>query len=92
MPISVVFRPQNYTVDTHHQVLARLTAIGQAAPAGRLHHQALARQDGSIEMVVDVWESSEQLQSFAGHLTPILGELGVDPPEPQVFQAVLLDS
>jgi hypothetical protein len=90
MPISVVFRPQDYTVDKHHEVLRHLTAVGQGAPAGRLHHQALAR-DGAIELVVDIWESPEKLQAFAGHLMPILAELGVEVPEPQVYDTVLLD-
>jgi hypothetical protein len=90
MPISVVFRPDNYNVDTHRKVLARLAAIGQGAPAGRTHHQALAHDDGSIAMVVDIWESPEQLQAFAEHLVPILGEFGVNPPEPEIYQAILL--
>jgi hypothetical protein len=90
VPISVVFRPQDYTVDKHHEVLERLSAIGQAAPAGRLHHQALAR-DGAVAMVVDIWESPEQLEAFAGHLMPILGEVGVAPPEPEIYESVLLD-
>jgi hypothetical protein len=89
MPISVVFRPQDYTVEKHHQVLERLTAVGQGEPDGRLHHQALAR-DGVIELVVDIWESPEQLQAFAAHLMPILGEVGVVPPEPEIYETVLL--
>ena len=91
MPISVVFRPNNYTTETHREVLKRLNAIGQATPAGRLHHQALAHDDGSIEMVVDIWTSPEQLQAFAAHLMPILGELGVTPPEPEIYQTILPD-
>jgi hypothetical protein len=90
MPISVVFRPQDYTVDKHHQVLERLTAVGQGEPDGRLHHQALAR-DGAIELVVDVWESPEQLQAFAAHLMPILSEVGVALPEPEIYESVLLE-
>jgi hypothetical protein len=90
MPISVVFHPQNYTVEKHREVLRRLAEVGQAEPDGRLHHQALAR-DRAIEMVVDIWESPEQLQAFAAHLMPILGELAVPPPDPEVYDAILLD-
>jgi hypothetical protein len=89
MAISVVFRPQGYTVDTHHEVLRRLESVGQAHPQGRQHHQALAR-GGTVEMVVDIWESPETLQSFAGHLMPILAEVGVTPPQPEIYDAVLL--
>jgi len=89
MSITVVFRPQNYTVETHREVLRRLAEVGQAEPAGRLHHQALAR-DGAIEMVVDIWESPEKLQEFATHLMPILGELAVPPPDPEIYDTVLL--
>ena len=91
MPISVVFRPQGYTVEKHKQVLARLQSAGQAAPPGRLHHQALAR-DGAIDMVVDVWQSPEQLEQFGSQLMPILGEVGVDQPEIEIYEAVLLDA
>ena len=89
MAISVVFRPENYTVDMHHKVLSRLRDVGQGNPEGRRHHQALAR-DGSVEMVVDVWESPEKLQAFATHLMPILVETGITPPQPEVYEAVLL--
>ena len=64
MPISGVFRPQQYTVEKHREALKRLQAAGQDEPAGRLHHQALARGE-TIEMVVDIWQSPEQLQAFA---------------------------
>jgi len=90
VPISVVFRPRDYTVEKHYQVLAKLREIGQGAPAGRVHHQALAR-DGAIETVVDVWESPAELQAFAAHLMPILAEVGVTAPEPELYDAVLLD-
>jgi hypothetical protein len=90
MPISVVFRPEDYTVEKHHEVLERLTAAGQGEPDGRLHHQALAR-DGSVEMVVDIWESPEQIQAFVTHLIPVLGEAGVTPPEPEISETILLD-
>ena len=90
MAISAVFRPKDYTVEKHHEVLERLKGEGQASPSGRIHHQALAHGD-AIEMVVDVWESPEQLQSFAGHLMPILAAVGVQPPAPEIYEAVLLD-
>lgn len=41
-------------------------------------------------MVVDIWESPEQLQTFAGTLMPILKDVGIDPPEPEIYDAVLL--
>jgi hypothetical protein len=89
MAVSVIFRPQDYTVDMHRDVLRRLEAVGQAQPSGRRHHQAMARGD-SIEMVVDIWESPEQLQAFAGHLMPILIEVGITPPQPEIYDTVLL--
>ena len=90
MPISVVFRPQNYTVENHHEVLERLAAAGQADPSGRIHHQALAHGP-DVEMVVDIWESPEQLQAFAQHLMPILTGVGIEPPQPEIYESVLLD-
>lgn len=90
MPISVVFRPQGYTVDNHHQVLEKLAGAGQANPSGRIHHQALAH-GSTIEMVVDIWDSPEQLQAFAQHLMPVLQGMGIQPPEPEIYESVLLD-
>lgn len=90
MPISVVFRPQNYTVENHHQVLERLAAAGHANPFGRIHHQALAHGP-NVEMVVDIWESPQQLQAFAQHLMPILAGVGIEPPQPETYDTVLLD-
>jgi hypothetical protein len=90
MPISVVFRPKNYTVENHHQVLDRLSEVGQANPSGRIHHQALAH-GATIEMVVDIWDSPEQLQAFAQHLMPILQDVGIEPPQPEIYESVLLD-
>ncbi len=33
-----------------------------------------------------VWDSKEQLDAFAARLMPILGEFGIDPGEPEVFE------
>jgi len=88
--ISVLFRPRGYTAKRHREALKRLQAAGQDKPPGRLHHQALARGE-TIEMVVDIWQSPTQLQAFATHLMPILGELGVEPSEPEFYDSILLD-
>lgn len=42
-------------------------------------------------MVIDIWDSPAQLQAFAAQLMPILAELGVAPPEPEIYDTVLLD-
>ena len=89
MAISVVFRPEGYTVEKHHEVLQRLASQGQEKPDGRLHHQALAHGE-NVAMVVDIWESPDKLQAFAGHLMPILAQVGVEPPAPEIYDTVLV--
>jgi hypothetical protein len=66
------------TLEQYDEVIRRLEAAGQGAPAGRLHHCAFAHDDGSLG-VVDVWESRDAFDAFGATLMPILGELGMDP-------------
>jgi len=42
-------------------------------------------QEGGM-VVVDVWESQQKLERFAGVLMPILVKNGVQPPAPQIHR------
>ena len=83
MAIAVYFHPQSMSAAQYEEALKRLDAAGAANPPGRLHHSAF----GSPEqlMVYDVWDSPESFEKFGEALMPILGEIGVDPGQPDIM-------
>jgi hypothetical protein len=87
MAILVKFSVSGMPVDKYETVLRRLEAAGQGAPPGRLQHISYGDREGL--QVIDVYESREALERFAGTLVPILGELGVRA-EAEVFDAYKL--
>jgi hypothetical protein len=82
MALGFYFTPSGFTPAKYDETAARLEAAGAGAPAGRLYHAAL-ESDGLVQ-VFDVWESQEAFEAFGATLLPIMGELGVDPGQPQV--------
>jgi hypothetical protein len=82
MALGMYFTPSSFTPARYDEAIKRLEEAGAGAPPGRLHHVAL-ESDGQIQ-VFDVWDSEESFQAFGATLVPIMGELGVDPGQPQV--------
>ena len=83
MAIAVYFHPDSMTLDQFEETHRRLADAGAAEPPGRIHHSCFG-EDGGL-MVYDIWESQEAFDAFGATLMPILGELGVDPGEPNVM-------
>jgi hypothetical protein len=82
MALGLYFTPSSFTPARYDDAISKLEAAGVGAPEGRLYHVAL-ETDGLVQ-VFDVWESKESFEAFGATLVPILGELGVDPGEPQI--------
>jgi hypothetical protein len=82
MAITVLLEIPGMDQAKYDKLIQKLQATG-AAPEGRLYHIASGKDNGML--AVDVWESPEKLQAFAGKLMPLLQELGVTPKEPQVY-------
>jgi hypothetical protein len=78
----VVYDVKGMFPNQYQQVMRDLTQSGEAAPDGRLNHFASAQEGGMV--VVDVWESQQKLERFAGVLIPILVKNSVPPPVPQI--------
>lgn len=76
MAIGVFFYPDDMTAEQYGEVLRRLEAAGQAAPAGRQQH--LAFGDAQSLMVVDIWDTQEDFIAFGDVLAPILEDLGIE--------------
>jgi hypothetical protein len=83
MAIGYYFSPQNMSTEQYDETLRRLDEAGAATPDGRLVHVVFKdNQSGGLH-VFDVWESEEKFDAFGQKLMPILGELGVDPGQPE---------
>jgi hypothetical protein len=82
MAICVYFPVQGMSTDKYDDILSKLEAAGQSAPAGRTYHVAFEGENGLS--VVDVWDSQETFDAFGETLMPILAEVGVDPGEPMI--------
>jgi hypothetical protein len=81
MAITVFFDVRS-TSKQYDQTMRDLEAAGQSAPAGRLFH--VAQAEGERFQVVDVWESPQAFEKFAGTLLPILAKNGIEGGPPRV--------
>lgn len=83
MSIAVYFHPDKLSSKKYDDVVKRLESAGLAAPKGRSHHSAFGA-DGDM-MVYEVWDSQADFEAFGASLMPILGEVGVNPGNPDVM-------
>lgn len=86
MGIVVRYTPrQSITPEQYDSADQRFNELfGEELPDGCTMHVAFVGADGNIR-VSEIWESREQWQAFGERLMPMLGELGIDPGEPEVF-------
>ena len=84
MAIAVTFTPSAMTANQYDEVIRRLNATGAGTPPGRLSH--VAASDGTNLRVVDVWASPESFEQFGQALMPILQQLGIVLPPPEIRQ------
>ena len=83
--IVAIFDLPGVTAAQYDQVMKDLEAADAGSPKGRQSHVASPKEGGWL--VVDVWESPDSLDQFAGTLMPILQKNGVTPPQPQILPA-----
>ena len=76
MYFSAAMTPAQYD-----EAIKRLEAAGGGMPRGREYHASFIEEG---KLVFDVWESQEAFEAFGQTLMPILAELGVTPPTPNV--------
>jgi hypothetical protein len=82
MAFAITFKPVSMDTHRYDEVIRRLAATGDGAPAGRLYHAC--HGEGDDLRVVDVWESMETFESFGQKLMPLLREIGIDPGTPEI--------
>ena len=75
MAIAALFMTENMDTATYDAIIVRLNQALGGSPNGRLNHTCFG--SGDQLRVLDIWDSVENLNAFAGVLMPILAELGV---------------
>lgn len=83
MAVTVLFEVPGMSAQQYDNAMRQLAERNATAPSGRLYHVASVAPDGWL--VVDVWNSPEELDQFAQILMPVLQSVGVTPPQPRVF-------
>ncbi len=81
--VIVQFNVPGMTARQYDQVLRDLESNGLKSPKARISHVASELSSGWL--VIDIWESSEDLNTFAESLMPILIKNGITPPQPTVL-------
>ena len=84
MSLLIRFAPPSLTAEQYDHVVRRLNDEG-ISPADGLDYE-LCFGSGDELKVSLVWDSKEQFEAFGARLMPILGELGIDPGEPEMFE------
>ena len=84
MAIVMRFASAGMTADKYAQVVKRLEEAGAGAPAGRLYHVCFG--DPNDLRVSDIWDSQESFAKFGETLGPIMEELGIKAPEPEILE------
>jgi hypothetical protein len=84
MALGMYFAAEKFPAEAYDEAIKRLDDAGAGAPDGRLYHFAWVVDDNI--RVFDVWESEAKFQAFGETLLPILGALGTDPGQPEVYQ------
>jgi hypothetical protein len=84
LSLLIRFAPPSLTAEQYDNVVRRLNEEG-ISPADGLDYE-VCFGSGDQHKVSLVWDSKEQFDAFAARLMPILGEFGIDPGEPEVFE------
>jgi len=82
MATAIYFHPESMSAAQYDDIIKRLEGAGQGTPKGRSYHSAFGPSDHL--MVLDVWDSQEEVDAFGQTLMPILAEVGVDPGQPVI--------
>jgi hypothetical protein len=85
MSIVVRFAGHSVTREQYDEVTRRLEESGDW-PADGLDYHVFFGSEGDMR-VSEVWDSREQFEAFGERLMPILKDIGIDVPEPEVFEA-----
>ncbi|MCA1644881.1 MAG: hypothetical protein LC797_05205 [Chloroflexi bacterium] len=83
MSTLIRFSPDSLTADEYDEVKRRLTEAGHWPPDGLEYHVCFGT--AAQLKVSEIWASNEQLEAFGAQLGPILEEVGVTSPNPELL-------
>jgi len=83
MSIVVRFSPAGMSREQYQDAVRRVEASGEFPPDGMEYHVCFGR-DGDLR-VSEIWDSREKFEAFGERLMPILGEVGIDPGQPEIY-------
>ena len=81
MTVAVLSTPASMTADQYHRISEHVAASRLVPPPGRRFHACFGHDDHL--MVLDVWDSIEQLDAFTATLMPILAGEHIDMAAPE---------
>jgi hypothetical protein len=85
MSVLIRFAPTSpTTTEQYDETIRRLQEAGDFPPDGMEYHVCFL-SDGNVR-VSEIWDSREQIDTFAERLMPLLAEVGIDPGEPEVLE------
>jgi hypothetical protein len=85
MSVLIRFAPTAVTTtEQYDETIRRLQEAGDFPPEGMEYHVCFV-SDGNVR-VSEIWDSREQIDTFAERLMPLLAEVGIDPGEPEVLE------
>jgi hypothetical protein len=84
MSFVIRFSPPSLTAAQYDDAVRRLNEDG-VFPADGLDYE-VCFGSGDKMKVSQIWDSKEQMDAFGARLAPILGELGINPGEPEVLE------
>jgi hypothetical protein len=76
--------PQGLTADKYDEVIKKLDAAGESAPAGRLFHVCFGDKENL--RVSDIWDTRENFDRFFAIVGTIMQDLGVPQSEPEFIE------
>ena len=76
--------PQGFTAEKYDEVLKKLEAAGESAPAGRLFHVCFGEKENL--RVSDIWDTRENFDRFFAIVGGIMQDVGVPQSEPEFFE------
>ncbi len=86
MSLVIRFAPPSLTAEQYDEVVRRLNEEGVFPADGLEYELCFGSGDTDNFKVSQVWDSREQMEAFGERLRPILGEVGINPGEPEVFE------
>jgi len=73
------------TTQQYDETISRLKSDGGDFPPDGLEYHCAFMADGNLR-VSEVWDSQEQFEAFGSRLMPILGDVGIEPGQPEILE------